>query len=170
MNTDSCFKIAYVVKTHGLKGEITISLLPDCPDLTTLKSVFIEVKDQLVPYFIQSVTVKATKAYVRLEDIRTSDEAGLLTGRSIYIPKKDRPALPKGEFYGDEVTGFDVADNVHGPLGKVREVLEIGANRHLIVEYLGREVMIPMNGPFIRSVNKTKRKFTVELPEGFLEI
>ena len=170
MKVEACFKIAYVMKTHGLKGEVTFSLSPDCPDLTSLESVFLEVRNQLVPYFLHSVSGKGVKAYVKLEDVDSAEAAGELTGASVYIPKQHRPPLARGEFYGDEVTGFEVADVVHGPLGYVKEVLELGATRHLIVIYLGREIMIPLNGPFIKSLNKTKQKFTVELPNGFLEI
>lgn len=170
MKVEACFKIAYVMKTHGLKGEVTFSLSPDCPDLSGLTSVFLELRNQLVPYFIHSASTKGIKAYVKLEDINSAEAAAELTGSSVYIPKEHRPALSRSEFYGDEVTGFEVNDVFHGPLGYVKEVLETGANRHLIVIYLGREIMIPLNGPFIKSLNKAKRKFAVELPDGFLEI
>lgn len=170
MKIEACHKIGYVVKTHGLKGELTLALGPECPELSLLQTVFIEVKSQLVPYSIQSSSVKGVKAYVKFEDLNTVESAGLLTGASVYIPKNSRPTLPRGEFYKDEVVGFEVADVTQGPLGFVKEVLETGANRHLIVNYLGREIMIPLNGPFITNVSKAKKKLMVDLPEGFLEI
>ena len=158
------------MKTHGLKGEVTFSLSPDCPNLSGLTSVFLELRNQLVPYFIHSASTKGIKAYVKLQDVNSAEAAAELTGSSVYISKEHRPALSRGEFYGDEVAGFEVNDVFHGPLGYVKEVLETGANRHLIVIYLGREIMIPLNGPFIKSLNKAKKKFVVELPDGFLEI
>lgn len=170
MNVESCFKIAYVMKTHGLKGEITFALLPDCPDLEEIKTIYLEVKNSLVPYFITSISVKGIKAYVKLDDVNTTEAAEALTGCSIYIPKASRPALPRGAFYGDEITGFEVSDAVFGVLGHVKEVLEMGVSRHVIVIYLGKEVMIPLNGPFIKTVNKSRKKITVELPEGFLDL
>jgi 16S rRNA processing protein RimM len=33
-----------------------------------------------------------------------------------------------------------------------------------------KEVMIPVNGPFVKSINRTKKTVTVSLPEGFLDI
>jgi 16S rRNA processing protein RimM len=48
--------------------------------------------------------------------------------------------------------------------------MEAGPNRFLVVDHKGKEVLIPINGPFIKSVNKSKKKITVELPEGFLEL
>ncbi|MDZ4715081.1 MAG: ribosome maturation factor RimM [Cytophagales bacterium] len=170
MKIDDCFKIAYVAKTHGLQGEVTFVLAPGCPDLVGLPSLFVETKGQLVPYFIKSVSAKGTKAFVKLEDVDSADAAALLRGCSVYLPRTLRPALPRGEFYNDEVVGFEVTDNAHGLLGIVKEIMENGANRHLIVNYLGREIMIPLNGPFIRNTNKSRKKITVELPKGFLEI
>jgi 16S rRNA processing protein RimM len=34
----------------------------------------------------------------------------------------------------------------------------------------GKEVLIPVNSPFITSINKSKKKISVNLPEGFLDI
>ena len=31
MEIDSCFKIGFVLRTHGLKGEVTVSLEEDTP-------------------------------------------------------------------------------------------------------------------------------------------
>ncbi len=170
MNVESCFKIAYVMKTHGLKGEVTFALAPDCPDLEGVETVFLQVKNGLVPYFIKSISMKGIKAYVKLEDVDTAEAAEALTGCSIYLPKDSRPALPRGEFYGDEIAGFEVTDAISGPLGPAKEVLEMGVSRHLIVIHNGKEVMIPLNGPFIKSVNKSKKKILVELPDGFLDL
>lgn len=144
--------------------------MPDCPELQGLTSVFMEIKGQLVPHFISTVSVKGTKAYLQLEDIRSAEQADQLTGCSLYLSKSDRSPLPKGEFYSDEVIDFDVEDLQAGPLGKVKEVLETGPNRHLIVNYLGKEIMIPIHGPFIKNVVKTKKRIVVELPDGFLDI
>jgi 16S rRNA processing protein RimM len=170
MEVKDYFKIGYVAKTHGLKGEVTLMLGPDCPDLQDLKSIFIESQNQIVPYFIENVSVKGVKAYIKFEDINTQEQAYSLKGSSIYLPKTDRPKLARGEFYNDEVLGFEVADTEEGPLGYVVEVQEAGPNRYLIVKYLNKDVMIPLNGPFIKSVNKSKKKISVELPNGFLQI
>jgi 16S rRNA processing protein RimM len=170
MNIQSCFKIAYVKKTHGLKGEVTLSLLPECPSLGEIKSLFVQVDSQLVPYFIESASVKGTQAYVKLEGIQSPEAAIALKGCSLYLPKSLRPDLPKGKFYHDEIVGFEVIDSVSGTLGTVHEILETGVNRHVAILRDGKEVLIPMNGPFIKSINKSKKQIRVELPDGLLEL
>jgi 16S rRNA processing protein RimM len=48
--------------------------------------------------------------------------------------------------------------------------MQAGPNRLLVVKHADKEILIPMNGPFITSVNKTKKRITVNLPDGFLDI
>ncbi len=170
MNIESCYKIAYIMKAHGLKGEVTLTILPDCPELSDLETVFVQVKNQLVPYFIDTVSVKGTKAYLKFQDVNTPEAAQALTGCSLFLEKGSRPALPRGEFYGDEVVGFEVVESSIGMLGRISEIQESGLSRHLIVVNEGKEVMIPLNGPFIKGVNKSKKRITVQLPDGFLDL
>jgi len=159
------------MRPHGLKGEVTISLDPDSPaDWKTLKTLFIEIKSQLVPYFIEHISVRNDKAFVKLEDVDTSEQAALLKGGSLYLSKETRPKLARGEFYNEEVIGFEVFDEGQGPLGFVEAVEQAGSNRFLILSYVQKEIMIPVNGPFIKSINKSKKKIAVTLPEGFLDI
>lgn len=170
MEVSECFKIGYVAKSHGLKGEVTIVLGNECPDLKTLRSILIEVRNQLVPYFINSVSLKGDKAFVKLDDVHSVEVAHALKGSSLFLPLRERPTLVRGEFYNDEVVGFEVVDDSKGVLGCVQEVLQQGPNRHLIIFTHAKEIMIPVNGPFIKSINKTKKRISVALPEGFLDI
>jgi 16S rRNA processing protein RimM len=169
MDVASAFKIGYVAKTHGLRGEITIAIQPECPDLSGVDTLFLDRKGQLVPFFVQSVSFKSDKAFVKLEDVDSIDQASELKGSSIFLPKKDRPRPARGEFYSDEVIGFEVADD-HRVLGHVKEVVEAGPSRFLSLEVDNRETLIPVTGPFIKSVNRSSKKIRVELPDGFLEI
>jgi 16S rRNA processing protein RimM len=66
--------------------------------------------------------------------------------------------------------GFEVFDETYGSIGKVAAVTAAGLNKLLSIDHGGKEILIPLNSPFIKSVNKTKKKIAVDLPEGFLEI
>ncbi len=170
MTIEESFKIGFVAKTHGLKGEVTIQMTPECPDLTEVNSFFVEKNQNLIPYFLETVSLKGDKAFIKLEDVDTIEQASDLKGCSLYLPKAEREKLGRGEFYNDEVIGFEVLDSETGSIGLVTEVFESGPNRFLMIDHNGKEVMIPLNGPFIKSVNKSKKKISVELPDGFLDI
>ena len=168
MNFEDCFKIGYISKTHGLKGEVTavFEIEIEWADLTSL---FIDSKGSLVPYFVQNISGIASKPFIKFEGIESLEQASSLKGRSIYTPKSDRAKLKRGEFYDDEVIGFKVEDKNLGSIGDVKEIQSQGANRLLSIIQGAREILIPVNAPFITSLNKTKKLIQVELPDGFLD-
>jgi 16S rRNA processing protein RimM len=166
-----CYKFGYVLKPHGLKGEVTISLDPDVPNgIDGVESVFLSINDTLVPYFIAAVSVRGDKAFVKFDDVDSADQAKEISKRAIYIPKSERPKSIRGEFYDDEIPGFMVTDENVGELGTVQEVMSAGPNKLIVLDCQGKEVLIPVNSPFIVSINKSKKKITVNLPDGFLDI
>lgn len=159
------------MRPHGLKGEVTISLDADAPaDWESLKSVFIESKTNLVPYFIEHISIRGDKAFVKFEDVSTPEAAAALKGSSLYLPKTSRPKPARGDFYHDEIIGFEVIDDELGLLGTVQTIEQAGPNRFVVLSHKTKEVMIPVNGPFIKSINRTKKTVSVSLPEGFLDI
>lgn len=169
MLKESCFRIGFVQRTHGLKGELTCILDAELPD-ADFNALFVDVDNRLIPYFIKGLTLQSDRALLRLDEVDTLDQAKRLVGKSLYLQKSLRQRSGRGEFYDDEITGFTVTDAEHGTLGKVREVIEAGPNKLIAVDHGDKEVLIPVNGPFIKSINKSKKSITVELPEGFLDI
>jgi 16S rRNA processing protein RimM len=171
MKLETCYKIGYILKPHGLKGQVTISLDPDAPeDFSPVQTVFVERHEKLLPYFIENISLKGNKAFLKLEEVNSPEEAKEISKSALYLPKSERPKAGRGAFYDDEIIGFEVLDSEAGAIGNIREVVAAGPNKLLSVDYQGKEVLIPLNSPFINSINKNKKKITVTLPEGFLEI
>lgn len=169
MTFEDCFKIGYVSKTHGLKGEVTAVIEIEAV-LEDATSLFLDLKGTLVPHFIEKISGTASKPFIKFEGIQSFEQASALKGCSIYMLKSARAKLARGEFYDDEIVGFEVKDNNLGLLGEVREIQSQGANRLLSIIQKGKEILIPIQGPFITSINKSKKLILVELPEGFLDI
>lgn len=169
MNKDACYQLGYIARTHGLKGEVT-AVFTEAIDLDEVQSVFLDIRNALVPHFINSYSDRSDKVFIKFEDVNTPEQAAALKGCGIYLPKTVRPKLKRGEFYNDEIVGFAVEDENGESLGAVKQVIESGPSRLLEITYQGKEVLIPINGPFIKSVNKTKRQIKVSLPDGFLDI
>lgn len=171
MTSNELYKAGFIMRPHGLKGEVTISLDADAPaDWDSLESVFVETKGKLVPYFLENISVRGNKAFVKFEDVSTPEAAAALKGRSLFLPKTSRPKLARGDFYHDEIIDFEVIDQELGLLGTVLTIETAGPNRFIVLSHKTKEVMIPVNGPFIKSINRTKKNVSVSLPEGFLDI
>lgn len=171
MTIEDCYKIGFIMKPHGLKGQVTIALDPEAPeDISTVETIFVEVNERLLPYFVESISIKGSKAFLKLEEVDSQEGAQQISKSAIFLPKASRPRSGRGAFYDDEVIGFEVNDTEMGTLGKITEVVQAGPNKLLSVSYQEREVLIPLNSPFIEGINKTRKKITVSLPDGFLDI
>ncbi len=171
MEISDYYLIGKITRPHGLKGEVTASLRSDLPnDASDIEVVFIKMNNQMVPHFIKSISLKGDKAYLQFDDVETLNEAQAIAKHELFLPKSLRPKSKKGEFYDDEVIGFVVEDNSFGSLGIITEVIQSGLQRLISVNYQGKELLIPINGPFIKKIDKRDKKMSVSLPEGYLDL
>jgi 16S rRNA processing protein RimM len=170
MEIDACFKIGFIVKTHGLKGELTLSLDDTSLDLSAVHALFLERDKRLIPFIVQQISPRGSKAFVKFDDVDTIEEAEKLLKQAVFLEKTARPKSRKGEFYNDEIIRFNVIDEKGELLGNILEIMQAGPNRLLVLDHHGKEVLIPVNGPFITGINKSKKTVSVNLPEGFLDI
>jgi 16S rRNA processing protein RimM len=146
MHVDDCYQLGYIVKPHGLKGEVQVLIDSDDPQAyQNLESVFVQQGQQLVPFFIESISLKSQKAIVAFEDIHRVEEAAPLKGKKLFLPLAILPELEGDEFYLHELVGFQVVDasNDQG-LGEIKNVLEMGPQLTLVIEHLsGKELLLP---------------------------
>ncbi len=84
---ENLLKIAKASKSDGTDGAVVFSFLSIAPeDLEISEPVFVYFDGLPVPFFIESFVRKGTsKAVVRLNDIRSYEDAEELVGKDIYI-------------------------------------------------------------------------------------
>lgn len=171
MNIDECFQLGYVIKRHGLSGEVNIFLDVDFPqEYQELESVFVEINDKLIPFFIDSLILKGNKAIVRFEDVNTVEGAEELKGKRLYLPISNLPQLDEGQFYFHEVIGYQVVDVVAGAIGEVTDIYSSPQQDLLAVDHQGKEILIPVIDDIVRKADHNKKELQVTLPEGLLDI
>lgn len=171
MDREACFQLGYVLKTHGVQGEVTFVLDVDEPDeYTELDSVFIEMNGKLVPFFIESIQIQKDRAIVRLEDVNSLQKAENVVGSSLYLPLDNLPDLDEDQFYFHEIVGYQVVDEKQGKLGMVENVYELPRQDLIAMRYQNKEVLIPITDDIVTGVNRESQEIYVGLPDGLLEI
>ena len=130
MKAEDYAEIGYITKTHGLKGEVQIAFSYDEPEKLKLKSLFVEIKGKMVPYFVEQFKLSQKQlGYFLFEDINHIDKAQILIKNKVYIFKK---LLPKRE---KEVL-FPLADNLLESIDMDKKILTVNLPEGLLDIYL----------------------------------
>lgn len=171
MKVEDCFEIGYISKTRGLKGEVQVAFTFDEPEKLKIKSVFIEINNKLVPFFVANYKIPMPMVgYFNFEDIDHIDKANHITKKKIYLLNRLKPKRKKGEFLFTDLIGFTANDLQKGDLGEILEVREYPQQYLATINYKETEVLIPLNDAFILEIDMDKKLVKFDLPEGLLEL
>ncbi len=171
MNIDACYQLGYVIKKHGTRGEVSIFLDVDQPDeYSELESVFVEINQKLIPFFIESIQIRDGKAVVKFEDIDTQEEAQALKAKAIYLPLSTLPELEDNQFYYHQIVGYTIVDQKLGEVGIIKSVVTTSMQDLLAVEYKEKEVLIPINDSIVLNADHENKVMVVNMPDGLLDV
>jgi len=171
MDISNHYYLGYIVKTIGNKGILRIQLDTDNPNYyKNLKEISVAIKDQLVNYPIEEIVITDDKANVAFKNIDNTDVAKLLQGCSLYLPLSSLPKLKGNKFYFHEVTGYEVYDKAHGFVGIVETVLDQAYQAILQITFDDKEILIPITEEIIKDVDREKKRFDFEGPDGLIDI
>lgn len=172
MKKDDCFFLGKIVKKYSFKGELLVKLDTDEPELyDNMESVFVEVRNHLVPFFIESSQLhKSELLRIKFEDVDTEVDAESLLKCDLYLPLEFLPQLEDDKFYFHEIIGFKVEDKNYGYIGKITSVNDSTAQSLFEIDRDGVEILIPMNDEFISKVDKANQTIYVNTPEGLIDL
>lgn len=171
MDYNESFKIGYITKTRGLKGELQVFFEYEDPEILDLDLLFIEKNKQLVPFFVSSYKLQSNNTgYFFLEDIDHIDKTQDLLRKSVFLPNSKMPEREEGEFLIKDLKGFTVFDSKYGELGEILEVNEYPQQFIATVSYRSQDILFPLNDDFIEEMDEEKRELRINLPEGLLDI
>lgn len=172
VNKKDCFYLGHTIKLHGYKGEVNIKLDVDNPaEYKELESVFIEINEQLIPFFIKKMDIKDKGfAVVTFEGVENLEQAEKILNKEIYLPLSILPPLMGNKFYYHEIIDFSVEDKNHGRIGTVKQVLDFPHQAILQVFKDGKEILIPVNDEIILNVDRIEQLILINAPSGLIDL
>jgi len=172
MQKKDCFYLGKIVKKYSFKGEVLVKLDTDEPELYEhLDAIFIELRNSLVPFFIESSQLhKSELLRVKFEEVDSEEDADSIIKCDVYLPLKFLPKLEDDKFYFHEVIGYTVEDVNFGNVGVIKAINDSTAQSLFEIDRDGIEILIPMNDAFIKKVDKKKKLIIVETPEGLIDL
>ena len=172
MKKEDCFYLGKIVKKYSFKGELLAKLDTDQPDLyDNLEAVFIDLRGNLVPFFIESSQLhKSDLLRLNFEDVNSEADADALIKSELYLPLDLLPKLEGNKFYFHEVIGFTIKDKNFGEVGILTAINDTTAQALFEIDRDGIEILIPMNDEFIDKVDRENKTIVVNTPEGLIDL
>lgn len=164
-------KIGKTGKAFGTEGMLKFNVEERfLDDLFEATAIFIEQMGKPVPFFIDEVHNEAP-LILKLEEVDSREIALELAGKDIFLRREDiAEASLEQPFDLSALEGFQVVDRTAGAIGPIEEVVELPQQLMAIVQYEGREVLIPLSDQLILSVDADNQRIEMDLPEGLLEL
>jgi 16S rRNA processing protein RimM len=158
--------------TFGFGGEMVLQHhLGKKSALKGLQTLFIEKqKDELLPYFIESVRVKSdSELYIKLEGIESKEAARVLVQKQVWLPE-DEFKKYAARTTPVSLLGFHVI-NEGEDIGEILEVIEQPHQLLCRVAFgSSGEALIPVHEDTLDKIDKRAKKVHVHLPDGLLDI
>lgn len=171
MTKDNCFYVGRIVKTHGIRGEVTMRIdNEDFDEIDELNYFLLDVNNKLIPFFIDRIGYHSNKSFILFQDVRTLEEASQLVGAAVYLPLELLPEREGNDFYSHEVLDFMVVDEFKGELGNVEEIIEYPTQSLIQIIRDNKEILIPIHDDIIKNVDKEKKVIYICAPIGLIDM
>lgn len=160
-NIRACGKI---LKTHGVKGEVTV-LVEDAALFDT-DYIIVPIDGLYVPFFIESRRGKSDNIdIIKIEDVDSESVAQKLTGATVFLKIEDMDA----DAGFASLEGYKVynGNSLVGVISAIDDQTE-----NVLFEVRGDKgvVLIPAVDEWVDDVNDADHVIRMSLPEGLLEV
>lgn len=163
--------IGKLVATFGVSGEIVVKHhLGKKTALKGLETIFIEdKKDELLPYFVESIKAKSLdEVYLKIEGINSKEAAQKLLQKQLWLTEEEFHKHA-GKSAPISLLGFKLVQE-GGEIGEILEVIEQPHQLLCRIDWKGKEALIPIHQETLIKVDKKNKLVHVSLPEGLLDV
>ncbi len=174
-------QVGLITRAHGIRGAVKVEVWSDVPDrFEPGREMLLAARDRTT----RGVRIADSRpirggAIIRFEGCQTREQAEILRGGRLEIPRSEVPAAPEGQYYHFDLVGCRCIDAELGELGEVTAVVEDGGGVLLEVTESprrgasgtlgGRVLPVPFVEAFLESVDGAGKQVRFRLPPGLVE-
>jgi len=154
-----------VLAPHGIRGELKCAVLTDFPRrFASTERVYLGPHRR--PFAVQRSRLQGRFVLLKLEGLDSREDADRWRSAVVQVPESERVRLPRGHYFWEDVIGLDVRDEEGTRLGRVRDILQTGANDVYLVDTDGGELLVPAIKDVVKRIDPAKGEMVVRLLEG----
>ena len=140
-----------VVKPHGIKGELKVSIYNDeSRTLVEGLKIWFNINEQFENYKLKTIRGSVKSTIIKIEEIDSRDQTSFLINKELFVFRDDFPKLNnKDDFYLYDLIGMEILDNKDVSFGTVIDILNLPLNNIILAKFNNKEIMIPNADDFI---------------------
>jgi 16S rRNA processing protein RimM len=168
---DDTILIGRIVASFGVRGQVKMKAITANVDHLERRIRTLYIGPKLQPYTLKGLFEhKPGLLILSLDGVTTREQADDLRGSDVSILEREAAPLEEGEYFIHQLYGLEVVGEQGEPIGKVREVLETGANDVLVVSRPGKpDGLIPMIHDVVQDLDFANGRVIVRLIPGLLD-
>lgn len=163
--TDTQQRVAmgYIKGVFGIKGWIKIAASTEYADSLLDYPEWLLSKDgKTLNVSIESGKVAGDELQVKLKGIDDRNQAFLLRGYTVEIPRDLFAPTDEDEYYWADLVGMAVVNKDGIALGTVKNLMETGANDVLMIQGEYGQILIPFVSQYIETVDTDGKIITAD--------
>ncbi|WP_052864932.1 ribosome maturation factor RimM [Streptomyces niger] len=164
--------VARIGRAHGIKGEVTVEVRTDEPELRLAPGAVLATDPASVgPLTIETGRVHSGRLLLRFKGVKDRTAAEALRN-TLLIAEVDPEVLPEDpeEFYDHQLVDLDVVTADGTEVGRITEVSHLPYHDLLVVERAdGSEVMIPFVAEIVPEIDLEEQRAVITPPPGLLD-
>ncbi|MEU5067029.1 ribosome maturation factor RimM [Streptomyces virginiae] len=164
--------VARIGRAHGIKGEVTVEVRTDEPELRLSPGAVLRTEPASVgPLTIETGRVHSGRLMLRFAGVKDRTAAESLRN-TLLIADVDPAELPEeeDEYYDHQLMDLDVVLEDGTEIGRIAEISHLPSQDLFIVERPdGTEVMIPFVEEIVAEIDLEEQRCVITPPPGLID-
>lgn len=167
---EKLLQVGVISSTHGVRGEVKVfPTTDDVKRFKKLKNVILDTGREHMPLEVESVKFFKQFAILKFKGIDNINDIEKYKGKSLLVNRANAVKLQKDEYFIADMIGLEVFTEDGQVFGKLKDVLETGANDVYIIDSLNHgEVLVPAIKQCVLDVDIEQQKMVIHLMEGLV--
>jgi 16S rRNA processing protein RimM len=164
--------VGRIARAHGIRGQVIVDPDTDFPEerFQPGTELFIERGGKAEPLRLTTVRFHRERPILGVDGVATMNDAELLAGQELRVPRDRLAPLPAETFYRHELIGCAVFTVGGDRVGDVSGVEGTMTGSRLVVDGPKGEILIPMAAEICTAVDVAAKRIVIDAPEGLLEL
>lgn len=164
-------QVGVITQTHGIRGEVKV--FPTTDDVNRfkkLKEVVLETEKERLTLMVEGVKFFKQYVILKFKEYDSINDIEKYKGARLLVPREKAVKLQKDEYFVADLIGMQVITEDGEYFGRLKNVLETGANDVYVVETAeNKEVLLPAIKECVLQIDMEKEVIAVHIMDGLLE-